>query len=204
MKITSEKQIIFVNTEKQCSFACQSFMSKYIIAAFIFSALALSAVAQPLKPLKIGYTNVDYIVSLMPEAKKVEEDLIKYKQELENAFKAKYEAYENALKAYSDGVKAGTVSGPGKLQKEKELLIMQEELGKLEKSSESQLAQKQQALLQPVLDKVDKAIKEVAQENGYTYIFNSDAGAGTTPILLHGPDEGNVTDLIKKKLGITK
>jgi len=179
-------------------------MNKYIIVAFILSAFAISAVAQPLKPLKIGYTNVDYVVSLMPEAKKVEEDLLKYKQELETAFKAKYEAYETALKTYSDGVKAGTVSGPSKLQKEKELLTMQEELGKLEKSSESQLAQKQQSLLQPVLDKVDKAIKEVAQENGYTYIFNSDAGAGTTPILLHGPDDGNITDLLKKKLGITK
>ncbi|MCS7077198.1 MAG: OmpH family outer membrane protein [Bacteroidia bacterium] len=180
-------------------------MNKSILAAIvIFTVSVLSVVAQPLKPLKIGYTNVDYIVSLLPEAKKVEEDLVKYKQELEAAFKAKYDAYENALKAYSDGVKAGTISGPTKLQKEKDLLTMQEELGRLEKSSESQLAQKQQALLQPILDKVDKAIKEVAQENGYTYIFNSDAGAGTTPILLHGPDDGNITDLLKKKLGITK
>lgn len=179
-------------------------MSKYSIVAFLFCFTGIFAIAQPLKPLKIGYTNVDYVVSLMPEAKKVEQDLLKYKQELETVFKAKYETYETALKTYSDGVKAGTISGPGKLQKEKELLTMQEELGKLEKSSESQLAQKQQALLQPILDKVDKAIKEVAQENGYTYIFNSDAGAGTTPILLHGPDDGNVTELIKKKLGITK
>ncbi|MCS7027329.1 MAG: OmpH family outer membrane protein [Bacteroidia bacterium] len=179
-------------------------MNKQIVALVVVSVTIFAAAAQPIKPLKIGYTNVDYIVSLMPEAKKVEEDLIKYKQELEATLKAKYEAYENALKSYSEGVKAGTISGPTKLQKEKDLLIMQEELGKLEKSSESQLAQKQQALLQPILDKVDKAIKEVAQENGYTYIFNSDAGAGTTPILLHGPDEGNITDLVKKKLGISK
>ena len=42
----------------------------------------------------------------------------------------------------------------------------------------------------------------MAKENGYTYVFNSDAGYGTTPILLHGPDEHNISELVLKKMGV--
>ena len=57
--------------------------------------------------------------------------------------------------------------------------------------------------MEPALDKLQKAIDDVAKENGYTYVFNSDAGFGTTPVLLHGPEDGNISDLVLKKMGVT-
>jgi outer membrane protein len=58
-------------------------------------------------------------------------------------------------------------------------------------------------LLAPVLEKIDKTVKDVAKEAGYTYVFNTDAGPGTTPILLVAPDADNISDLVFKKLGVT-
>jgi outer membrane protein len=43
----------------------------------------------------------------------------------------------------------------------------------------------------------------VAKENAYTYVFNYDAGQGTTPIVLHAPDDANISDLVLKKMGVT-
>jgi outer membrane protein len=55
-------------------------------------------------------------------------------------------------------------------------------------------------LLQPAYDKIQGAINDVADENGYTHVFSSDAGAFA--ILLYAKDESNITDLVLKKLGI--
>ena len=43
----------------------------------------------------------------------------------------------------------------------------------------------------------------MAKENGYSYVLNSDAGYGTTPVLLHAPDDANISDLVLKKMGVT-
>ena len=54
---------------------------------------------------------------------------------------------------------------------------------------------KQNSLLQPVYDKVLKAIDEVAKEKGYTYVFNREA-------LLVVPPADDLMPLIKKKLNL--
>lgn len=154
------------------------------------------------KPLKIGYTNVEYLIQLMPDLKIVEKDYATYRIQLENKLKEQLTAYEAKVKDYQ--AKMATMNEATKKQKEEELLKEQETLLKSENQMEQDLLKKNQELMQPLYDKLDKVIKEVAKENDYTYIFNTDAGSGTTPILLYGPEEFNITDLVKKKLGIAK
>lgn len=78
---------------------------------------------------------------------------------------------------------------------------MQQSLQEFSSTAQQSLQQKQQQLLSPVLDKIQKNIDLVANESGYSYVLNSDAGS--SPILLHGPKEGDISDLILKKMGIT-
>jgi outer membrane protein len=47
---------------------------------------------------------------------------------------------------------------------------------------------------------LQKNIDAVAEENGYTYVFNSDGGG--SPLLLHAPKDGDISDLVLKKMGI--
>lgn len=84
--------------------------------------------------------------------------------------------------------------------KEKELTNLQNSIQEFQRSADQSLQQKQQALLKPALDKLQKNIDAVAEENGYTYVLNSD---GASPVLLHGPKEGDISDLVLKKMGIT-
>ena len=48
-----------------------------------------------------------------------------------------------------------------------------------------------------------KFLYRKSSKHYYTYVFNSDAGAGTAAILLHAPEDGNISDLVLKQMGIT-
>lgn len=173
------------------------FLKSFLIAGLLMAGV--SATAQE-KHIRIGYTNVEAIVSQMPESKQIENELKTYKSQLDNQlqakikdFQAKYEAYQRGASMMSDVIKA---------DKERELQDMQGQMEEFQKNAEASMQRKQEQLLEPVLTKVQKAIDEVANENGFAYVFNSDGGMGMS-IILHAPEKDDVTPLVLKKLGIT-
>jgi outer membrane protein len=168
-------------------------------AAAVLTAASLATTsAQAQAPLKIGYTSVEYVLSQMPESKQIESDLKAYNSQLEAQLKSKYAEYQAKGEAYQKGVTAMT--DVVKADKEKELTALQQSIQEFQRNAEQSLQQKQQTLLKPALDKLQKNIDAVAEENGYTYVLNSD---GASPVLLHGPKDGDISDLVLKKMGIT-
>ena len=59
------------------------------------------------------------------------------------------------------------------------------------------IMQKEQELLQPLIERAKTAINEVAKEKGYTYIL--DTGTG---VVVFFDDTDDITPFVKKKLGI--
>ena len=170
------------------------------LAAALLTAGTLAATsAQAQAPLKIGYTDVQYVLAQMPESKQIESDLKAYNSQLENQLKSKYEEYQTKLGAYQKG--EATMTDVVKADKQKELQSLQQSIQEFQRSAEQSLQQKQQTLLKPALDKLQKNIDAVADENGFTYVFNSDGGG--SPLLLHAPESGNISDMVLKKMGIT-
>lgn len=173
------------------------FLKSILVGGLLVAGLSASAQD---KHLKIGYTNVEAIVGQLPESKQIETDLKTYKTQLDNQlqtkgkeFQEKYEAYEKGKSLMSDLVRK---------DKETELQFMNNQLEEFQKNAEASMAKKQEALLQPILTRVQKAIDDVANENGYSYIFNSDGGMGLS-IILHAPEKDDVTPLVLKKMGVT-
>lgn len=169
------------------------------LAAALLTAGTLAAnTAQAQAPLKIGYTSVQYILSQMPESKQIESSLKTYNDQLTAQMKSKVTDYQTKLDAYQKS--ANTMTDVVKADKEKELTGLQQSIQEFRGSAEQSLQQKQQGLLRPALDKLQKTIDDVATENGYTYVLNSD---GDTPTLLHGPKDGDISEIVLKKMGIT-
>ncbi|MBA4851748.1 OmpH family outer membrane protein [Emticicia sp. BO119] len=166
-----------------------------LIAAIMF--VGITANAQQ----KIGYTNVDYILNNLPDAKDIETKLKTEKAQYDKLLQDKVADFQKKYEDYQKN--AATMSPVIKADREKELQNQNNAIQEFQQNSEGALQQKQQQLLAPVLDKIDKTIKDVAKENGYIYVFNTDAGPGTTPILLVAPDADNISDLVFKKLGVT-
>lgn len=152
--------------------------------------------------LKIGYTNIEYILTFMPEAKQMEQTLKSYEQKLTEQLAVKQSYAQGKLDTYLKMKEEKKLTAQQDEEMQKELLKLDDEIKKFAQASENDIMLKREELLKPITEKLQKAIDEVAKEEGYTYIFNSTNSSGVATIL-HGPEQYNVTDKIMKKLGIT-
>lgn len=155
----------------------------------IFTVISMNLMAQ----LKIGYTNADYILSLMPEAKQIEADLNTYETQLQNQLKSKYEEFKAKATEYQQN--AESMIDAIRVDKENELQNIQLEIQQFEQQAQESLVNKRNQLVGPAYEKIGTAIEQVAKENGYTHIFRFN-------VLLYAREEDNISDLVLKKLGI--
>jgi outer membrane protein len=169
---------------------------------FTIVLLAASFIAKAQQPVtqKIGYADFEYIFSLMPEFKQIDAELKTHGTQLDNQLKAKYAEYEGKVKAYQ--AMPVTTTDLVKADKEAEIARMQESIQKFQQDAQASITKKQTDLMQPVYNKVGKAIEDVAKENGYSFIINPQLGAGTD-ILLYSDEKYDISDLVLKKLGVT-
>ena len=151
-------------------------------------------------PLKLGYTNIDFVLSQTPEAKDIQNQLTIQRTQSENELKRMQKELEDKYAAYEKG--AAQMSDVIKKDRETELQGLQGRIQEFGRTAEQSLQGKYQQLVNPVVQKIQKAIDAVAKENGFQYVFNLDAGANTIPILLVAPEENNITELVLKKMGI--
>ena len=118
------------------------------------------------------------------EQKKVNTEL----NGLREQFQTKLAEYSEKMKTYSEAMRATT---------EEELQGLQQRIQRFQETAMAQLEKTQNDLLQPVMEKALNAIKEVGKENGFTYIFDMNAG-----ILYAAENSQDVLPLVKKKLGL--
>lgn len=173
-------------------------MKFWVIISILLAAYSINNAQH----LKIGYTNIEYILTFMPEAKQMEQTLKNYEQKLTEQLAVKQSYAQGKLDTYLKLKEEKKLTTQQDEEMQKELLKLDDEIKKFAQASENDLMLKREELLKPITDKLQKAIDEVAKEEGYTYIFNSTNSAGVATILF-GPEQHNVTDKIMKKLGIT-
>jgi len=171
--------------------------AKIIVVALTLTAVTFMANAQT--GLKIGYTNADYVLSLLPEAKQIDAELKAYEKQLQNQLQAKYKDlqakvadYETNVNSYDELIRA---------DKEQEITTLQQNIQQFSQDAETSMSKKRNQLLAPAYEKIGTAIENVAKENNYSHIFS--AGAPGFDVLLFAREEDNISNLILKKLGIT-
>jgi len=81
--------------------------------------------------------------------------------------------------------------------KMKEIQDLQNRIESTQQSAQEKIQNKKQEVYAPILEKADKAIKAVAKEKNYDYIFDQSGGS-----LLYGKETDNILPLVKAKLGI--
>lgn len=173
---------------------------KIKLFATLFAVIMLAGIGVQAQ-VKIGYTNIDFILGNIPDSKEIQTKLSTEKAQYDKLLQEKYADFQKSYEDYQKN--AATMTPVIRQDKEKSLQTSQEAIQEFQQNSENALQRKQQELLAPVMDKIQKAIDEVAKENGYVYVLNSDAGYGTTPVILVAPDSDNITNLVFKKMGVT-
>ena len=167
------------------------------LIVLVFGLAAVTSNAQA--PLKIGYADVEYIFSQMPESKQMDNELQTLQTQLKKQYDAKVAEFQKKLQEYQQF--GATVPDAVKQNSERELQQLQQNIQKLEQDSQNDLQRKQAQLLEPIQLKVGKAIEDMAKENGFSFVLISQVGG--VDVVLYGDEKLDVSDLILKKMGIT-
>ena len=142
---------------------------------------------------KYGHVNSQEIFSVMPGADSIQFKLKAFETELTDIYTSMVSEFQTKKEKFDQ--EAGTMSSTVRQYREKELLDLQQRIMEFQEGVQSDMQEKQLELMQPFQDKILKAIEEVAKENGYAYIFD-------TQVLLYSEGGDDVSGLVKKKLGV--
>ncbi len=173
-------------------------MKRFIGIAILTSLIFLAGQNAMAQAVKFGHINSDELIQSLPEFDSAQVKLEKYRKELINALDLmtvelnnKSETYNKESKNYTDIVKQ---------TKEQELVDMNKRVQEFQTNAQQQLQQKQSELFQPIMAKIDKAIKDVGKENGFVYIFS--VGQGSSLLFFDEAKSTNIMTLAKAKLGL--
>jgi outer membrane protein len=144
---------------------------------------------------KFGYINSSALLVDLPEVKQAESDLEAFSKQLQKKGQDMVTKFQTDVQAFQKKVEAGELSPKQQDEEEKRLEAVRAELGKYEQDMTTQIQTKRETLLKPIYDKVNEAIKAVATEGGYQYVF--DQG-----VLLYFEPSADISAAVKKKLGI--
>ena len=146
--------------------------------------------------LKFGHIDLQALVQLMPERATAETDFNNFQTELEEVLGEMQQNYQQKLKELEElGEEASEIKRNAKIT---ELQDIQQRIQNYQVTANQQLQQKQAELLQPVFDKAEKAIEEVAKEQGLLYVFD----IGTRVVLYKSNQSMDLLPLVKQKLGL--
>jgi outer membrane protein len=149
------------------------------------------------QPMKFGHINTQEVLNSLPELKAIQTQMeTEYKQKEDQLT-----TMQADLKSQQDEyVKvAETMPPAARAEKEKSLQELGQKVQNYYMLAQQQLKAREQELKMPLVKKVQTAIQEVGDENGFLYIFET---ASNMP-LYRSEKSIDVTPLVLVKMGIT-
>lgn len=165
------------------------------IALFLISGLSFQAVSQAKS--KVGHVNTNDLLEKMPEYAEIQKKYKAKVEELTKTGETMQAELERTQREYIEMEKTWSES-----TKSMKKLAIQDQATRMEQFQ--QMAQEELEsfitdLQKPLIDKVKKAIEEVAKENGYSHIFDTAQG-----LVLYSDEAFDIYPLVAKKLGIVE
>lgn len=171
-------------------------MKKLIMAVALSLMGAFAAVAQKTAVVDMQYIlkNVPMYESANEQLKQVSEKWQKEVEAKNNEAQVLYKNYQTESVFYSEEMKT---------KKENEIVAKEKEANELKRKyfgPQGELFKKRESLMKPIQDEVYAAIKDVAEKNGYSMIFDKTSAQN----LVYYSSKTDVSDLVLTKLGYAK
>ena len=160
---------------------------KYVVVACIMIA------GMGFKAQKLGHVNSQVIMQELPDYESARKDLESFNSDLTKEL----EMYQKLIVEFAQDYEQNKngMSEDTRKRKETDLMERQQNYEKKAYEAQTSLQQKEQELLQQIMIKVNTAVKEVAEKEGYDYVYE------VTTLLYAGGED--ISDKVRKKLGIT-
>ena len=162
-----------------------------VLGILLFSAGFANAQAP-----KFGHIDLQALIQIMPERAAAEKQFTAYQKELEDALGVMQKEFQTLYMEYA--TKRDSLTETVRKLKEDDLNAKNERIQTYQQSAQQQMQTKQQELIKPMLDKADKAVKEVGAEKGLIYVFDMSARV----ILYNSKESTDLLPAVKTKLGI--
>ncbi|MDO5572177.1 MAG: OmpH family outer membrane protein [Bacteroidales bacterium] len=167
-------------------------LKKFVL--ILMCVLPLAGFAQT---LKFGNVNSAEIFEAMPEKATIQKELDALNAQYEKDLTKLHDEYQRKV---SDFVaQQDSLPETIRTRRAQEINDIEQRIQNFRQVAYQDIQQAQNTKLQPVFEKISKAIKEVGEENGFTYIFDlSNSG-----IVYYSPTNTvDVAPMVKAKLGI--
>jgi outer membrane protein len=168
---------------------------KNIIKLFLVAVMLMGGLTVNAQELKFGHVDSRELLMSMPESdsaqtriQQISEEYQQQMEEMQVELNKKYDTYLTNRESYTELIRQ---------TKEADIQEMQQRIGQFEQMAQQDLQTQQQEFMRPILEKANNAVKEVAQENGFIYIF--DTGSGNP--VFWSEQSINILPLVKTKLG---
>ncbi len=148
--------------------------------------------------LKFGHINGQELLSQMPERDSAEARLRAYGTDLTEQIEELHVEYNNKLQNYMS--RRASLSDAIREARERELSELQQRIQEFEATAQQDYQRMQGEIMRPIIEKADNAIKKVAKQNGFLYVFDVSAGS----VVYFSEASIDILPLVKKELGITK
>jgi outer membrane protein len=168
-------------------------MKKVLVILLIVAGMAQFAKAQA---PKFGHIDIQQLIQVMPERAKAVTELEKTAKEMEDMLANMQTELQTMFQQYT--AKRDSLSDIVRQAKEEDIQAKQQRIETFRNQADQQLQQKQQDLMKPIIEKADKAISDVAKEQGLIYVFD----VSTRVVLYKSNQSVDILPLVKKKLAI--
>jgi len=169
---------------------------KSVLKICVLGILLFSAGFANAQAPKFGHIDMQALVQVMPERAVAEKQFMAFQKEIEDAYGVMQKELQAKFIDYS--AKKDSMSETMRRMKEEDLNAMQERVQTYSQSAQQQLQAKNAELYKPILEKADKAVKEVGAEKGLIYVFDMSARV----ILYNSKESVDLLPFVKTKLGI--
>jgi outer membrane protein len=167
-------------------------MVQLFLVSTLFFATATSVQAQ-----KIGHLNSGNMLEKMPDVLVADSVLVLYRKSLSDQIELLQKMFEPRAKQFIQDRKEGKLSPAEEKRQGEQLSKEEEQIRREAQDAEQKINAKRQTLLQPIIEKINKAIQAVGKENKYDYIMDTASGS-----MLFVTESEDVAPLVKKKLGL--
>jgi outer membrane protein len=164
-------------------------MKKFVVSMLLLLPLGLAA-----QEMKIAIVNRQEVFSLLPELSEVENQIAAFAKQYQDQMKSMEDEYN---RKFSDLTAQGdTLTENIRTLRLQEIQGIEARLQNFVPMAKEEIDKKQAELIAPLQEKLQKAINEVGEENGYTYILPPEV------MLFRGNSAIDATDKVKAKLGL--
>jgi outer membrane protein len=169
-------------------------MKKFLTIILVTAMISVSMTSFSQTTLKIGHVDIAQLLAAMPERDSAAAVLSRETKEMQKTFDDMTAVYNKMLDDYEKN--QGNLTEIVKKNKEAELLDKEKRLTEFQQTATESLQKRNSELIQPILDKILKAVDKVAGDNGFTYILDVSKGS----VVYTSKESQNINPLVLKVL----